>query len=60
MCDVISLRLLATNSLKKNPVKIHFAASMKGTSSRYFGLICGMNISARVIGPDTSCGKKMM
>ena len=27
---------------------------------KYFGLICGMKFSARVIGPDTSCGKKMM
>jgi len=52
--------LFATSSLKKNPVTIHFAASTNGTSEKYFGLICGMNISARVIRPETSCGKKMM
>ena len=54
------MRLFATYSLKKNPLRIHLAASTNGMSEKYFGLICGMNISARVIGPDTSCGKKMM
>jgi hypothetical protein len=38
---------------------IHFIASLSGTSAQIF-LICGMKFSARVIGPETSCRKKMV